>query len=83
MLMLHARQYSDSSQTPQIIIWWCISWYDFRLHQVLYSYRQKAGISFEITNEKIRLFSSMLLLSGFHKLLDRKMYWEETPDTFV
>ena len=27
----------------------------------LYSYRQKVGISFEITNEKIRLFLSMLL----------------------
>ena len=34
----------------------------------LYSHREKAGISFEITDEKIRLFSSMLLLSGCHKL---------------
>ena len=33
----------------------------------LYSHREKAGISFEITNEKIRLFLSMLLLSGCHK----------------
>ena len=32
----------------------------------LYSHREKAGISFEITNEKIRLFLSMLLLSGCH-----------------
>ena len=29
-----------------------------------------AVISFEITNKKIRLFLSMLLLSGCHKLLD-------------
>ena len=40
----------------------------------LHSHREKADISFEITNEKIRLFLSMLLLSGCHKLPDRKMY---------
>ena len=49
----------------------------------LYSHREKAGISFEIINEKIHLFLSMLLLSGCHQLPDRKMYWEMTPDTFV
>ena len=49
----------------------------------LYSHRENANISFEITNEKIRLFSSVLLLSGYHKLSDRKMYWEATPDIFV
>ena len=25
----------------------------------------------------------MLLLTGYHKLPDHKMYWEVTPDTFV
>ena len=49
----------------------------------LYSHKEKAGIRFEITNEKIRLFLSMLLLSGCHKLPDRNMYWEATPDAFV
>ena len=49
----------------------------------LYSHREKADITNEITNEKIRLFLSMLLLSGCHKLPDRNMYWEATPDTFV
>ena len=49
----------------------------------LRSHRQKADISFEITNEKIRLFSSMLLLSGCFKIPDRKMYWVTTPNTFV
>ena len=48
-----------------------------------YSHREKAGISFEITNEKVRLFLSMLLLRGCHKLPDRKMYWEAAPDTPV
>ena len=42
----------------------------------LYSHREKTNISFEITNEKICLFLSVLLLSGCHKLLVRKMYWE-------
>ena len=44
---------------------------------------EKAGINFEITNEKIRLFLSVLLLTAYHKLLDHKMYWEATPDTFA
>ena len=49
----------------------------------LYSLREKADISFEITNEKIHLFLSMLLISGCHKLSDCKMYWEAIPNTFV
>ena len=49
----------------------------------LYSHRERADISFEITNEKIRLFLSMLLLGEFHKSAERKMYWEATPYTFV
>ena len=49
----------------------------------LYIHREKEDISFEITNEKIRLFLSMLLLSGCHKLPDCRMYWETTPNTFV
>ena len=49
----------------------------------LYSHREKAGISFEITNEKVWLFLSMLLLSGCHTLPDHKMYWKAAPDTFV
>ena len=49
----------------------------------LYSHREKTDISFEIANEKICLFLSMLLLSGCQKLPDRKMYWEATRDTFV
>ena len=39
----------------------------------LYSHREKADISFEITNEKIRLFLSMLLFSECHELPDRKI----------
>ena len=40
----------------------------------LYSHREKGDISFEITNEKICLFLSMLLFSGCHKLPDRKCF---------
>ena len=49
----------------------------------LYGHTEKVDISFEITNEKIRLFLSMLLLGEFHKSAERKMYWEATPYTFV
>ena len=49
----------------------------------LYSYREKADLSFEITNENICLFLTILLLRGCYKLSDRKMYWEATLDTFV
>ena len=44
-----------------------------------YSQREKAGISFEITNEKDWFFWNTLLLSEYHKLLNLKMYWETTP----
>ena len=49
----------------------------------LYGHREKADISFEITNENNRLFLSLLLLTGCHKLPDRKMNWETNPDSFV
>ena len=49
----------------------------------LYSHKEKAGIRFEITVETLRLFLSMLLFSGYHKLLDRKICWEATTDIFV
>ena len=48
----------------------------------LYSNREKASISFEITNEKNRLFLSMLLHSECLMLLDRKTYWEKAPRYF-
>ena len=44
---------------------------------------EKAGINFEVATEKIRLFFSILLLNGYHKLPDYKMYWEATPYNFV
>ena len=48
----------------------------------LYSHREKADTSFEITNEKICLFLSMLLLTRCHNHPDRKMHWEMTPIIF-
>ena len=49
----------------------------------LYSHREKADISYEITNERSHLLLSMLLFSGCHKLPDCKMYWETILDTFM
>ena len=49
----------------------------------LCSRRRKTDISFEITNEKLRLFLSMLLFSECHKLPDCKRCWETTSDNFV
>ena len=63
--------------------------FDDVLVQMIFGYtklnsnREKADISFKISNEKIRLFLSMLLLSGCHGPPDHKMYWEATPATFV
>ena len=45
-------------------------------------YSEKADTSFEITNEKIRLFLSMLLLTRCHNHPDRKMHWEMTSIIF-
>ena len=44
-------------------------------YTMLYSHKEKAGISFEIATEKTRLFLSMLLLSGCYRL--------PAPDTFA
>ena len=41
---------------------------------------EKAGINFEIANDKIWLF---YLITGYLKLPDHRMHWEVTPDTFV
>ena len=49
----------------------------------LYSHREKADTSFEITNETFRLFLGMLMLSRCDKLPDRKMYCDTLPDFFV
>ena len=50
----------------------------------LYSHRKKVNNSFEITNEKIHLFLGICYcLVVPIKLLDRNMYWEAIPDTFV
>ena len=49
----------------------------------LKGHKEKAGITFETTNKKIYLFLGMLLLSGWHELKNRKMYWEANLDTFV
>ena len=48
-----------------------------------HSHREKADISFEIDNEKLPLFLSMLLLGGCHELPDCEIYWEATLDTFA
>ena len=69
----------DDSQTSRIIL------YDVLVDAILCYIKlsSRAGINFEITNEKILLFLSMLLLTGYHKFPDHKMYWEATPDTSV
>ena len=45
---------------------------------MLYSHREKTVIGFETNDKKIPLFVSMLLLSGCHKLPDRKIYCVQT-----
>ena len=52
-------------------------------YPMLDSHRERSSISFEITNENNHFVLSMLLLNGCHKLPDRNIYWEATPDTFV
>ena len=41
---------------------------------------EKTGMNFKTVNEDIDLFLSVLLLAGYHRLPDHKMYWEATPD---
>ena len=50
---------------------------------ILYGKREKADSTFEFLNEKFRLFLAILLLTGYYKLPERRMYWETILDTFV
>ena len=61
--MLYARQHSDLSDFDDALVDMVFG------YTKLYSHREKAGTSFEITKDQIRL--------------DRKMYWKATHDTFV
>ena len=49
----------------------------------LYSHREKTGISFGITNKKLRFLLSVILLSRCYELPDHKMYWKTTFNTFL
>ena len=49
----------------------------------LYARREKSDTEFGITKEKFRLFLAMLLMSGYHRLPDRRLYWSLSPDLFV
>ena len=71
---------SDSCQTSRVIL--CDVIVDL-IFGYIKLYSRETGTNFEIANEKNRLFLCMLLLNGYHKLPDHKMYWEATPKTFV
>ena len=49
----------------------------------LFSHIEKTDTSLEMTKETFCLFLGMPLLSGFHKLPNRKMYCKANPDTCV
>ena len=44
---------------------------------------RKQTLVLKISNEIFCLFFGMLLLCGCHKLPERRIYWETSPDTFV
>ena len=44
---------------------------------------RKQMLVLKVSHETFRLVFGMLLLSGSHKLSDRKIYWETFPNTFV
>ena len=44
---------------------------------------RKQTLVLKVSHETFRLIFGMLLLSGNHKLPDRKIYYKRFPDTFV
>ena len=77
----YTRQFSDFSQSSRTIL--CNVLVDMNFGYIKLHSRESRYYNFEITNEKIRSFLSMLLLNVYHKLPNHKMYCEATPDTFV
>lgn len=45
--------------------------------------KQKNTINFSLSLEELKRFIGILLLSGYHKLPQEDMYWEQAPDTGV
>ncbi|XP_047110581.1 piggyBac transposable element-derived protein 2-like [Schistocerca piceifrons] len=43
---------------------------------------QHNRINFLLTEEELKLFIGVLLLSGYHKLPHKNKYWEQVPDEF-
>ena len=42
---------------------------------------KKLNFTFNLTIDELKVFFSIILLSGYVKSRSRKMYWESTPDT--
>ncbi|XP_068227667.1 piggyBac transposable element-derived protein 3-like [Palaemon carinicauda] len=54
---------------------------DIAGHSTIYA-EQKSLSKDHITPENMKIFRSILILSGYNKLPYRRMYWSETPDVF-
>ena len=64
MLMLYAKWYSDSSQTSQIILCWCISRSYFWIHQVVPKRERKDTLVLKFPIKKFASFQAGYCLVG-------------------
>ncbi|XP_068240322.1 piggyBac transposable element-derived protein 3-like [Palaemon carinicauda] len=65
-----------------INLFWTEQWIEELCHQSTIYAEQKSLSKDHITPQNMKIFLSVLILSGYNKLPYRRMYWSETPDVF-
>lgn len=56
---------------------------NFIVEQSLTYARQKNNPNFSVNVNEVKIFLGILLFSGYHKLPQQNMYWEQSPDAGV
>ena len=52
------------------------------LHQSTLYAQKKSGMNLDISKNELKVFISVLLLSGYVRVPQKRMYWESSSDTF-
>ncbi|KAK3882653.1 hypothetical protein Pcinc_001907 [Petrolisthes cinctipes] len=65
-----------------IKLFWTDEWIEELCEQSKLYASQKSLPSDHVTPEKLKVFITVLVISGYNKLPSRRLYWSESPDVF-
>ncbi|KAK4292663.1 hypothetical protein Pmani_034580 [Petrolisthes manimaculis] len=63
-------------------LFWTDEWIEELCEQSKLYASQKSLPSDHVTPEKLKVFITILVISGYNKLPSRRLYWSESPDVF-